>query len=151
MISSIAALKRRPFPDSISHSSVGTEAEIQKREETRKQLESLRLTSSDLEPYVMSMDEMKKWGYIVEIPPGVGGDRPSEEGSIQKCERCNQQFKVKRKEEADECRFHWGRPYTRTSDGSFSEFYVLVSLLTLRFLYRPKATRLQLLLSIYGG
>ncbi|KAJ3488366.1 hypothetical protein NLI96_g2903 [Meripilus lineatus] len=123
VITSIAALKRRASPDSISHPSVGTEAEVQLREEARKKLESLRLKTADLEPYVLSVDEMKKWNYIVEIPDSVGGERPSEEGSIQKCERCNEQFKVKRKEEADPCRYHWGRPYTRTANGEKRRLY----------------------------
>ena len=97
---------------------------MQLREEARKKLESLRLKTSDLEPYVLSVDEMKKWNYIVEIPDSVGGERPSEEGSIQKCERCSEQFKVKRKEEADQCRYHWGRPYTKTANGSYNPIFL---------------------------
>jgi hypothetical protein len=60
---------------------------------------------------------MRTWGYIVEIPEGIGGERPSEEGSIQKCERCNEQFQVKRQEEAEECTFHWGKPFTSKANG----------------------------------
>lgn len=137
-------MKRRSFPDSISHPSVGTEAGIQKREEERKKLEALRLTSSDLQPYILSVDEMKKWGYIVDIPEGVGGDRPSEEGSIQKCERCNEQFQVKRKEEADECRYHWGRAYTKSANG-LSFIQTNSSVLALSYYYylcRRKTTPL---------
>lgn len=118
MISSIASLKKRPKPDNINHVSVGTADDIVKREEDRHKLESLRLTVKHLEPYVLSMDEMRLWGYIVDIPDGVGGDQPSEEGNIRKCERCNQQFQVKRLEDADECVFHWGRPFTSKANGS---------------------------------
>lgn len=123
VISSVAALKRRPIPDSISHPSVGTEQDIATREEQRKSLESLRLTREHLEPLVLSMDDMKKWGYIVEIPEGVGGDRPSEEGQPAKCERCGQQFLVKRKELADECTYHWGRQYTKQVNGERMRLY----------------------------
>ncbi|KAL4241936.1 REXO1/REXO3 family protein [Abortiporus biennis] len=123
VISSLASLKRRPFPDSISHPSVGTQSEVIAKEEDRKKMESLRLTSSHLEAYVLSMDQMKTWGYIVEIPEGVGGDRPSEEGSIKKCERCKQPFKVKRREEADECIYHWGKAFSRTENGERRRMY----------------------------
>lgn len=117
MINSIAALKQRPRPDTFSHPSVGTDGDIKARKEAQKELDSLHLTLSQLEPYVLTIDEMKQWEYVVEIPSGVGGDKPSEEGSIQKCQRCNEPFKVKRMEEADECIFHWGRRYTTKTNG----------------------------------
>lgn len=100
------------------HPSVGTEAEIAAREETRKKMEALRLSRAHLEPYVLALQELKDWGYIVEIPSGPGGDRPSDEGSIKKCDRCSQQFKVKRREEADECIYHYGKPFTTRANGN---------------------------------
>jgi RNA exonuclease 1 len=103
----------------MNHSSVGTELELAKREEDRKKLESLKITVSHLEPYILSQDELRQWSYIVEVPDGPGGDRPSEEGSIMKCERCSQQFKVKRRAEADECIFHWGKQFSSKANGSF--------------------------------
>ncbi|KAI0719584.1 Rexo1 protein [Cerioporus squamosus] len=115
MISSVAALKKRPKPDSASHASVGTEAEVHAREEMQKKMQSLKLTASQLEPYVLTLDELKQWGYIVEIPPGPGGDKPHEEGSIKTCERCTEKFMVKRRDEADHCRFHWGKPSRQKS------------------------------------
>ncbi|KAI0773440.1 Rexo1 protein [Irpex lacteus] len=118
VIHSIAALKKRPKPDSVGHPSVGTAGDIAKREEEQKKLQSLNLTVSHLEPYVLSEEEMRAWGYIVEIPEGTGGDKPSEEGSLQKCDRCNQPFQVKRMEEADQCIFHWGKPFTSKANGS---------------------------------
>ncbi|KAH9943468.1 Rexo1 protein [Epithele typhae] len=80
----------------ISHPSVGTESEVQAREEARKKIAALCLTTVHLEPYVLSMDQMKQW-------------EPHEEGSPMACDRCNQRFIVKRRENADHCRFHWGR------------------------------------------
>ncbi|GBE79712.1 ribonuclease H-like protein [Sparassis latifolia] len=127
VISSIATLKKRSFPDHFSHPSVGTECDVTKREEARKKMEALRLTASQLEPYVLSVDEMRRWGYIVDIPPGSGGERSSEEGSIKTCERCRQQFKVKRAEEADECVFHWGKPYSSKVNGERRRLYTCCS------------------------
>lgn len=118
MISSIAALKRRPKPDNASHASVGTEAEVQAREEMRKKVAALRLSGAQLEPYVLSLDDLKKWGYIVEVPDGPGGDKPHEEGGVMTCDRCNQKFQVKRQEDADECRFHWGKAFTSKVNGA---------------------------------
>ena len=83
----------------------------------RKKMVSLKLDGAKLEPYVLSVDEMKKWGYIIEVPPGPGGDKPHEEGSIMTCERCSQKFVVKRKEEADQCVFHWGKPFSSKVNG----------------------------------
>ena len=97
---------------------MGTEADIATRAEEKAKMESLKLSADHLEPYVLTVDDMRIWGYVVEIPEGVGGDRPSEEGSLKKCERCGEPFMVKRREEADECVFHWGRPFLNKANGS---------------------------------
>ncbi|KZT20361.1 ribonuclease H-like protein [Neolentinus lepideus HHB14362 ss-1] len=123
VISSVASLKRRPVPDKVSHPSVGTEQDLVERAEKRKSLESLQLTREYLEPLMLSLDDMQKWGYITEIPEGPGGDKPSEEGNTMKCERCRQQFLVKRLELADECTFHWGRPYSKQVNGEKMRIY----------------------------
>ncbi|KAI0638158.1 ribonuclease H-like protein [Trametes polyzona] len=127
VISSIAALKRRPKPDSASHASVGTDSEVLAREEMRKKVAALRLTAAQLEPYVLSLDDMKKWGYVVDVPPGPGGDKPHEEGNVMTCERCNQKFQVKRRELADECRFHWGKPFSSRVNGEKRRVYTCCS------------------------
>lgn len=79
---------------------------------------SLKLSVNHLEPYVLTLDELRTWGYVAEIPEGPGGDRPSEEGLLKTCERCGEPFMVKRREEADECVFHWGRPFLSKANGS---------------------------------
>jgi RNA exonuclease 1 len=117
IIQCAGALKRRPVPDSLSHTSVGTESELLARAESRKTLDSLRLTYEILEPYVLSISDLVTWGYFVQIPEGTGGDNPSQEGKVAKCERCTQPFLVKRQEEADECIYHWGKPYTTKING----------------------------------
>ncbi|KAH9853502.1 Rexo1 protein [Lenzites betulinus] len=127
VISSIAALKRRPKPDSTGHPSVGSEADVLAREEMRKKVAALRLSAAQLEPYVLSLDAMRTWGYVVEVPPGPGGERPHEEGAVMTCERCAQKFLVKRREEADECRFHWGRPFSSKVNGEKRRVYTCCS------------------------
>lgn len=117
IIQCAAALKRRAIPTSLSHPSVGTEAELAARAESRKALDSVRLTRTLLEPYVHLTTELLQWGYFMEIPDGPGGHEPSLEAKTAKCERCGQPFQVKRKEDADECIYHWGKPYTVTING----------------------------------
>ncbi|TFK43452.1 ribonuclease H-like domain-containing protein [Crucibulum laeve] len=123
VIQCVAAIKRRPVPTSLSHPSVGTEEEIVARAEAKKSLESLRLTSDILEPLILSVTDLVKWGYFVEIPEGPGGYEPSLEGKVTKCERCGQPFQVKRMEQADECIYHWGKSYSTTAEGKKIRVY----------------------------
>jgi RNA exonuclease 1 len=117
VIQCAAAIKKRPAPTSLAHDSVGTEGELAARVDARKSLESLHLTRAHLEPLVHSAADLEKAGYFINVPDSPGGTQPSLEGEKAKCERCAQPFVVKRKSEADECIFHWGRPYTTTING----------------------------------
>ena len=109
MISSIATLKKRSKPTSLSHESVGTEGTIKKLREAYDKLRSLSITARKLDPLVMSVEVMEQWGFMVKLPDGPGGSRPHDEGKIRKCERCAKQYVVKGKDEADFCTYHWGR------------------------------------------
>jgi RNA exonuclease 1 len=120
VITSIAALKRRSPPDSLSHPSVGTEGDLQAREELRKISKSIHLTRSHLDPLVLTLEDLQQWGYIVEVPEGPGGDRPHEEGGVKPCVRCSQMFVVNKIVDAEECNYHWGRPLTTTVQGKFA-------------------------------
>ncbi|KAG6821620.1 hypothetical protein H0H93_000129 [Arthromyces matolae] len=122
-ISCAGAIKRRPIPDSISHDSVGTEAELTARAEARKSRQALRLARDHLESYLMSKEALVTWGYFIDVPDGPGGTEPSLEGKVAKCERCTQPFLVKRKEEADECIYHWGKPLRMKVGGEKTRIY----------------------------
>ncbi|KAF7301748.1 Exonuclease domain-containing protein [Mycena indigotica] len=117
IIQCCAAIKRRPTPDSTSHSSVGTEAEVLARAEAQKTRKSLRLTRNHLEHLILSRAELETWGFIVEIPFGIGGDKPSIENELSTCDRCRKAVLVKRREEAEECIYHWGKPISRVVSG----------------------------------
>ncbi|KAJ2930242.1 hypothetical protein H1R20_g6921, partial [Candolleomyces eurysporus] len=119
VIQCIASIKRRDPPTFISHPSVGTEDEIKARAESKKSLESLQLSKSLLEPLIHSTECLSDWGYIVDVPAGVGGREPSLEGKVAKCNRCAQPFQVKRMEEADDCTYHWGRALMTRVNGKF--------------------------------
>ncbi|KAI6047403.1 ribonuclease H-like protein [Pisolithus marmoratus] len=123
VINSIAALKRRPIPNAISHPSVGTERDIAARIESQKQLSELRLTRTAVQQLVMTMQTMKYWGYITEVPPGEGGSKPDAKGQVKQCERCGQSFTVRKDPRKDECYYHWGRPFTKKINGEKLRFY----------------------------
>jgi RNA exonuclease 1 len=129
VISSIAALKRRSVPDSISHESVGTESNLLSRQQSKKSIEAFRLTPAHLDSLLLSTEDMIKWDYIIEVPSGVGGEMPSEEGRIMPCERCRQPRQVKRLEEAEECVYHWGRPFSTRLNGMYSLRFFSIRLL----------------------
>jgi len=117
VISSIASLKRRDVPQSVGDPTVGTEGDLAARREAKTALQSLQLATSHLETYILSEEDMIIWGYVVAIPEGPGGDKPSEEGGVMKCERCKQPKQVRRMEEAEECVYHWGRLFTKKVSG----------------------------------
>lgn len=96
---------------------MGTEGDLAARIESKKAIQSLQLTACHLQPYLLSREEMITWGYLVDIPEGPGGEKPSEEGGVMKCERCKQPKQVRRLEEAEECVFHWGRLLTKKVGG----------------------------------
>lgn len=117
VISSIASLKKRDIPQSIGDPTVGTEGDLAARVEAKNAIQSLRLKTSHLQTYLLSKEEMITWGYVVDIPEGPGGDKPSEEGGVMKCERCKRPKQVRRMEEAEECIYHWGRLLTKKVGG----------------------------------
>lgn len=145
----MAAIKRRTPPTSISHPSVGTEGDIAARLQAQKSLSALRVTAAHLEPHIPSIDVLKTWGYIVEIPPGPGGSQPSMQGKPVKCERCGELFIVRSLDEKDsakdECLHHWGRHYSRVANGKVVQLLTRCSSYLLRP-FRREDTSIQLLL-----
>ncbi|KAF9226555.1 ribonuclease H-like protein [Gyrodon lividus] len=123
VINSIASLKRRPIPTSTSHPSVGTEEQITVRIEARKKLDELRLTRSALKQLLVTTDTMQKWGYIVEIPDGEGGSKPSAVGQVTRCDRCGQSYAIHGTPTQGECTYHWGKPFSRTINGEKLRVY----------------------------
>lgn len=102
-------MKRREKPDSVNHPSVGTEEEVNAKSKARSSLKALAVTRDILKPLVMTLDIMKAWGYITDMPEGIGGDSPSAEGTSVRCERCQADFRVERDFGHEDCLHHWGR------------------------------------------
>lgn len=127
VITSIAALKKRPIPSSISHPSVGTEEEITTRIESQKQFNQLQLTRAVLQQLIMSKETMEQSGYILEVPASEGGSKPHASGQVKRCERCDQSFAVMRDPGKRECCYHWGRPSTKKINGEKLRTYLCCS------------------------
>lgn len=90
-------------------------------------MNSLHLTRQHLAPLLLSEDEMKKWGYIIDVPDGPGGSKPSEVGNTMKCERCAQPYQVKPQDQvSDECEYHFGKQFTRLINGEILVMYSLL-------------------------
>ena len=119
-------MKRREIPTSISHLSVGTEDSIKERREKEKSLQTLALSRQLLEPLIHPIDELKTWGYIVEIPEGEGSREPHIEGQVTKCERCAKPFQVKRMDNADKCQYRWGKPLSTRANGMSSFLFAVI-------------------------
>ncbi|KIK68048.1 hypothetical protein GYMLUDRAFT_36869 [Collybiopsis luxurians FD-317 M1] len=121
VIQAVAAIKRRIPPTFISHPSVGTIGDLTARVEAQKSIAALHVTSAHLEAHIASLDDLKTWGYVVDIPSGPSGTEPHMLGKPVKCERCGELFVVRKLEEQDpgkeECLHHWGRPYNRVANG----------------------------------
>lgn len=119
MISAMASIKKRPIPDKLSHPSVGTTSELAERTAKLSSLSGFKLLPSHLEPLLLSRDDMIMWDYMVDVPSGIGGDRPNETGNVMKCERCNSQYAVTSSPTKDECVYHWGRAYGTKMNGKY--------------------------------
>jgi hypothetical protein len=67
------------------------------------------------------MENMRNWGYIIDMPDGPGGSKPSLEGYTMKCERCSQPYRVKSTALAEECLYHYGRQFSQKVNGERPE------------------------------
>jgi len=134
VITTVASIKKRPPPTSLAHPSVGTTGDLAVRREESDALTSLRLTSSQLEPLILTHEELQRWNFIVEVPVewGPGGESPSAVGELFDCERCKMPYIVRPLDHdaaiANACRYHWGKPLYRSIDGERTRTYTCCSL-----------------------
>ncbi|KAG9005766.1 RNA exonuclease 3 [Tulasnella sp. JGI-2019a] len=110
-INVLVSLKKRPPPNAPFHPSVGTESQVHARAAAAKQYGALTLIPEDLSSALLTLDEMREYGFVVEVPDdwGPGGDRVSEVGNIITCDRCANDYTCMAAFGEEECQFHWGR------------------------------------------
>ncbi|KAL8281117.1 hypothetical protein RQP46_006475 [Phenoliferia psychrophenolica] len=124
VISALGRLKKRPL--ALTEADTGTLEDDLEREKARTEEEKGRLTRARIARYVSSKELLAKYDYMVEVPPGPGGDRPTEEGNLRKCERCKEEFTVRRElDQVDrqKCHFHYGRMVTEVLGGVKQRVY----------------------------
>lgn len=117
MIAAIASVKKRPIPDSPSHTSVGTDATRAKRAAQPAPAAAFTLSIADLERLVLNEATMRLYGFPVDIPPGVGATNPHSEGEEMECDRCSGMVILRRGEGQGDCQYHWGRPIKSMGGG----------------------------------
>jgi len=135
VITSIASLKNRPPPISVNHPSVGTAADIAARRKESNALTKHRLTPSELEPLLLSHEDLSRWNYLVDIPVewGPGGESPSADDEIFTCERCKEPYTVRPLDHnpavANACTYHWGKFLYRSIAGERTRTYTCCSMI----------------------
>lgn len=106
-------ISRRPKPDSVSHTSIGTVKESKAATEAAAVAKASQLSIAKLRQYCLNEKDFSKWGYpdpsnpelqhpTNRIPPG------GSEGTKQTCDRCKVEFVVD-PSPLEDCRFHSGR------------------------------------------
>lgn len=110
-------LKRRSPITDINSPLIGTENTLKKRLEDAERAHSYQLNRNTLEKYIPSLDLLKGYGYVVDIPETEGGSETSAIGQMKDCARCSRKFIVEDNVLKDDCTFHEGRPITSKVDG----------------------------------
>lgn len=117
------SISRRPVPDSLAHTSIGTVKESREKVERAEKEAAGKLTRRSVERYCLPLDEFEAWRYPNPNDPALlsgGDDAPDGEGERHPCSRCKLEFVVSSKqlkERFGECRFHHGRIAPERIDG----------------------------------
>ncbi|GAA5973943.1 hypothetical protein JCM21900_006823 [Sporobolomyces salmonicolor] len=117
-ISALARLKKRsPARSADDAGTIEDEAERSTKQAEEKEG---RLTRERVDKFLHDEETLAKFGYMLEVPDGLGGDNVTEVGNVRKCDRCGKEFTVK--EELNEtdrqaCQYHYGRMVTEKVSG----------------------------------
>lgn len=127
----LVALKKRPLaPSTLNvktiahHPSLGTQSTYLAAQASLLAAASSPLTPEAIQPFVLSLDDLNKWGYLTSIPSTIGNSHPTSEGEESFCSRCDQSFTVPVGgldgiEILQKCWFHHGRRrWGKDEDGS---------------------------------
>lgn len=114
------SVSRRPKPDSVPHTSIGTVKESRAAEEAQKLAKASRLTPERLQAYCVSQETLVEWGYPdpnVAALQSPATPRPSSEGTTTTCLRCKIDFVVLTTQTVGDCMFHHGKTAPERVDG----------------------------------
>ncbi|KAK4054549.1 RNA exonuclease 3 [Microbotryomycetes sp. JL201] len=93
VISAMARLKKRRTAHSVDDT--GTLEQLDERAKLHEERERNRLTKDKIKEFVHDKETLKQYEYVVDVPRGKGGDCPTEQGNVRKCDRCGTEFVVK--------------------------------------------------------
>ncbi|BGP55642.1 RNA exonuclease 3 [Rhodotorula sphaerocarpa] len=124
VISALARLKKRPPARSADET--GTLEDDASRLAVLAEKEKGRLTRKRVEGFLPSVDVLRQFDYVTQVPDGVGGDKVSEDGNTRKCERCKREFVVVSNlspADREACQYHFGRMITEKTAGVRQRVY----------------------------
>ncbi|KAG8826558.1 RNA exonuclease 3 [Serendipita sp. 401] len=128
MITSIAAIKKRPIPNAPSHPSVGSDAtRAQRAVKKTPNYDSYTLSRNDVEPLLLKEETMRLYRFPMEVPSVQGGTRPHSYGEEFLCDRCGERAVIKHDDGLQSCQFHWGRPIKSSAGGQTNKIYACCS------------------------
>lgn len=104
----VTALRKRPAPTSVSHPSVGLQSAYIQSLADLTEAAASRLTAPIVAALVHPRAELGRYGYLLAVPDVEGGQRPTDEGRLRKCDRCAVEYIVGEEGDA-KCWYHWGR------------------------------------------
>lgn len=93
--SCLTRLKKRPPAARKSEDYIGTLGEEAKRLLEKTEREANRLSRSKIAKYIAAVSVLEKYDYLVRVPESAGGDLPTREGTVTKCDRCGVEWLVK--------------------------------------------------------
>lgn len=93
IISALARLKKRPPAKTVNDTCTLEDEVVKQRQKVED--EKGRLTRERVKGYVHSLETLKKFEYMVEVPEGRGGDEETQEGLVRKCDRCGVEWTVR--------------------------------------------------------
>ncbi|GAA6062967.1 hypothetical protein JCM10212_005726 [Sporobolomyces blumeae] len=118
-ISALARLKKRP-PARSSHDA-GTIEQDAERQAQRARDEEGRLTRARTEGFVHDRATLERFGYMLDVPEGPGGDQITEQGKVRNCDRCKKEFVVQAElspADKEACAYHFGKMITEKIAGT---------------------------------
>jgi RNA exonuclease 1 len=169
--SACVTIRQRPVPKSLTSPYVGINKEVKVKVQKWEEDKQSEPTRERAGRYMLTLDQMRTFGYVLGLPEVEGGTHPDAAGERKMCDRCGAEFVVKGKaEEGSEhqgstgaCVYHWGRATMERVDGhrmarwsccgsdrsmnepgcAFAEFHVFKDGKSWRFSERPSVADIE--------
>ncbi|GAA5978000.1 hypothetical protein JCM11641_004354 [Rhodosporidiobolus odoratus] len=118
-IGALARLKKRSPARTVEDT--GTLEDEVARQAKQAEEAKGRLTGERVSRFMHDREVLSRFGYLLEVPSGKGGERVTEEGNVKACDRCKRDYVVKGElgpEDLHACAYHYGRMVTEKVGGT---------------------------------